>query len=83
MLPQILIAASAATWLFAGALHLHATFFGPDLRPHDPKLEVSTKEDSTYYLLLVSALALLLYGIGAALTVTDRFSRPLPKERDS
>jgi hypothetical protein len=39
MLPQILIAAGAAIGLFAGTLHLHSTFFGPDLRPHDPALE--------------------------------------------
>jgi hypothetical protein len=144
MLPQILIAASAAIWLLAGALHLHGTFFGSDLRPHDPKLEARMKEVAlnvssqtamwkawlgfnailslglmlfglvygylavfqfallqqspflllvgviflaslvvlwklyTYYLpAVVSALALVLYAVGAALAVTDSFSRPL------
>lgn len=44
MLPQGLIAASAAIALFAGALHLHGTFFGPDLRPQDPQLEARMRE---------------------------------------
>jgi hypothetical protein len=46
MLPQILISASAAIGLFAGTLHLHGTFFGPDLRPRDPGLEARMKEVS-------------------------------------
>lgn len=46
MLPQILISASAAIGLFAGTLHLHGTFFGPDLRPQDPELEARMKEVS-------------------------------------
>ena len=46
MLPQILISASAAIGLLAGALHLHGTFFGPDLRPRDPELEARMKEVS-------------------------------------
>jgi len=46
MLPQILISASAAIVLFAGTLHLHGTFFGPDLRPQDPELEARMKEVS-------------------------------------
>ncbi|CAA9464243.1 MAG: hypothetical protein AVDCRST_MAG12-114 [uncultured Rubrobacteraceae bacterium] len=44
MLPQILISASAAITLVAGALHLGGTFFGPDLRPRDPELEKRMKE---------------------------------------
>jgi hypothetical protein len=32
--------------LFAGTLHLHGTFFGPDLRPQDPELEARMKEVS-------------------------------------
>ena len=44
MLPQILISASAAIVLFAGSLHLHGTFFGPDLRPEDPELEARMRE---------------------------------------
>jgi len=46
MLPQVLISASAAIALLAGALHLHGTFFGPDLRPQDPELEARMKEVS-------------------------------------
>lgn len=46
MLPQSLIAASAAICLFAGTLHLYGTFFGPDLRPRDPQLEARMKEVS-------------------------------------
>ena len=46
MLPQILISASAAIGLLAGALHLHGTFFGPDLRPRDPELEARMKKVS-------------------------------------
>jgi hypothetical protein len=46
MLPQVLISASAAIVLFAGTLHLHGTFFGPDLRPQDPELEARMKEVS-------------------------------------
>ena len=48
MLPQILISASAAIGLFAGTLHLHGTFFGPDLRPQDPELEARMKEVSPH-----------------------------------
>ena len=44
MLPRTLISASAAIGLLAGALHLHGTFFGPDLRPRDPELEARMKE---------------------------------------
>lgn len=44
MLSQILISASAVITLIAGALHLHGTFFGPDLRPRDPELEKRMKE---------------------------------------
>jgi hypothetical protein len=46
MLSQILISASAAIVLIAGTLHLHGTFFGPDLRPQDPELEARMKEVS-------------------------------------
>jgi hypothetical protein len=44
MLSQILLTASAAITLLAGALHLYGTFFGPDLRPRDPELEKRMKE---------------------------------------
>ena len=44
MLPRLLIVASAAIGLLAGTLHLHGTFFGPDLRPRDPGLEARMKE---------------------------------------
>lgn len=44
MIPQIFISASAAIALLAGTLHLHGTFFGPDLRPQDPELEARMKE---------------------------------------
>ena len=43
MLPRILISASAAIGLVAGTLHLHGTYFGPDLRPRDPELEESMR----------------------------------------
>lgn len=43
---QILISASAAIGLFAGTLHLHATFFSPDFKPQDPELEARMKEVS-------------------------------------
>ena len=46
MLSQILIAASAALVLFAGALHLHGTFYGPDLRPRGRELEARMREAS-------------------------------------
>lgn len=46
MFPHILISASATIRLFAGILHLHGTFFGPDLRPQDPDLEANMKEIS-------------------------------------
>jgi hypothetical protein len=44
MVPQILISASGAIALLAGTLHLHGTFFGPDLRPRDPELEARMKD---------------------------------------
>jgi hypothetical protein len=46
MFSQILISASAAIWLLAGTLHLHGTFFSPDLRPQDSELEATMKEIS-------------------------------------
>ena len=46
MLAQTLIALSAAIMLMLGALHLHSTFFGSDLRPRDPVLEARMKEVS-------------------------------------
>lgn len=44
MLAQTLIALSATIMLILGALHLHGTFFGPDLRPRDPVLEARMKQ---------------------------------------
>jgi len=44
MLSQVLISLSAAICLFAGTLHLHGSFFGPDLRPKDAGLQARMME---------------------------------------
>src|SRR3712207_3317830 len=46
MTATVLMVASAAIFLFIGALHLHGTLFTSDLSPRDPALQKSMAEVS-------------------------------------
>lgn len=46
MTARVLMVASAAIFLVAGALHLHGTLFGSDLSPRDPALRKRMDEVS-------------------------------------